>query len=224
MDVFSSFDDNVLSDHSDEIWDCIRSDDNSLIDLIHDNSGYELFTDFCLADFLIEKNLAKTIRFHAKAIPWFVSDVTPNDFSYTISTLKNHENKTLSQLGQRWSNYIDSGKFQILEANYFWTTGYEYKFLKKIDPKLHELLSESKLVIFKGDLNYRKLLGDVNWDPETSFKTALQGFGPTNVCSLRTVKADCICGVKNDVVENLSKTEPEWMETGKYGVIQFSKK
>lgn len=195
-----------------------------LLDLIHDNSGYELFTDFCLADFLIEKNVAKTIRFHAKAIPWFVSDVTPNDFSYTISTLKNHENKTLSQLGQRWSNFVDSGKFQLQEVNYFWTTGYEYKFLEKIDPKLHKLLSESKLTIFKGDLNYRKLLGDVNWDPETTFKTALQGFGPTNICSLRTVKADCICDVKKELVENLSKSEPNWMETGNYGVIQLSKK
>lgn len=193
-------------------------------DLIHDNSGYELFTDFCLADFLIEKKLAKKIRFHSKAIPWFVSDVTPSDFSYTIETLKNHENKTLAQLGEKWSNFVDSGKFQLIETNYFWTTGYEYKFLKKIDLNLHDFLSESKLIIFKGDLNYRKLLGDVNWDPETPFKIALQGFSPTNICSLRTVKADCICGVKREVVEKLSQTEPEWMETGNYGVIQFSKK
>lgn len=31
LDVFSTFDDNILSDHSDEIWDCISGVDNSLI-------------------------------------------------------------------------------------------------------------------------------------------------------------------------------------------------
>lgn len=31
LDVFNSLDDNILSDHSDEIWDCINNVDNSLI-------------------------------------------------------------------------------------------------------------------------------------------------------------------------------------------------
>lgn len=31
LDVFNSLDDNILSDHSDEIWDCINNVDNSLV-------------------------------------------------------------------------------------------------------------------------------------------------------------------------------------------------
>ena len=42
------------------------------------------------------------------------------------------------------------------------------------DPALYEELGEADLLIFKGDLNYRKLIGDLNWETTVTFKTALQ--------------------------------------------------
>lgn len=50
------------------------------------------------------------------------------------------------------------------------------------------------------------------------------GFKPTNICSLRTVKADLICELKNGVAEELAKTDAMWMETGQYAVIHFGPK
>lgn len=41
------------------------------------------------------------------------------------------------------------------------------------------------------------------------------------MCTLRTVKADLICELKDGVAEELQKLDPMWMETGQYGVIQF---
>ena len=46
--------------------------------------------------------------------------------------------------------------------------------MESSDPQLYEALKEANIVIFKGDLNYRKLVGDINWETTTTFKAALQ--------------------------------------------------
>ena len=179
-----------------------------------------------MADFIIEHKLADKIRFRVKAIPWFISDVLPADFKYTIDELKKSDVEVLRNAGTKWDNYVKSGKFVLLEpVDHFWTSPYEFYRMEKLDEPLYKSIGEAYLAIFKGDLNYRKLLGDINWDPTTHFRTALSGFEPTNLCSLRTVKADLICGLPPGKAEELfEKAGKNWMSTGKYGVIQFNEK
>ncbi|CAD7089490.1 unnamed protein product [Hermetia illucens] len=216
----------ILVDQSADVWECVSQDDTKdhPVTFIHDNSGFEIFTDFLLADFIIEQNLASKVRFHVKAIPWYISDVTPHDFHWTIDYLLGHQSETLRTLGSRWKKYLENGKFELCPVNFFWTSPFEFYKMAENDKKLYTELGESKLVIFKGDLNYRKLIGDYNWDRTESFETCLRGFRPSNVCTLRTIKADLICGLKEGVGEELDKSDPDWMVTGKYGVIQFALK
>ena len=82
-------------------------------------------------------------------------------------------------------------------------------------------LAKSQLIIFKGDLNHRKLLGDRNWPHTTSFNEALHGFAPAPLCSLRTIKADLVVGLKNEIVNDLNLKQKNWMVSGEYAVIQF---
>lgn len=89
------------------------------------------------------------------------------------------------------------------------------------DPELYKKLSENALIIFKGDLNYRKLVGDIYWDFTTPFKTALRGFLPTNLVSLRTIKADTIAGLQPGQAESVEKVDSDWLITGKYALIEF---
>lgn len=220
-------DDSVLVNQIEQTYECITSgnSNDNIIDIVNDNVGYELFTDLCLADFIIREKIAKTVRFHVKAMPWFISDVNVSDFNWTLKTLRSHPDENVSQLGQRCSDYLFSGKFVLIEpVHSFWTTGYEFDKMKEIDQHLYDLLSESHLIIFKGDLNYRKLLGDFNWKYTTPFQEALRNFRPSNLCSLRTIKADLICGLQSGEAENLFKHNENWMETGEYGVIQFAPK
>lgn len=77
-----------------------------------DNSAYELFTDLCLADFLITHGLAEVIVFHGKAIPWYVSDVTKLDFEHFLNRLeKECTSQALQCLGKRWNNYYRTGYY-----------------------------------------------------------------------------------------------------------------
>lgn len=97
---------------------------------------------------------------------------------------------------------------------------YTYNLMEEKDPELYNQLKQSNVVIFKGDLNYRKLVGDIHWDPTTLFKTALQGFLPTMLVAIRTNKAETITGLVQHEVEELNKKDAAWMTSGQYAVIQ----
>ena len=43
-------------------------------------------------------------------------------------------------------------------------------------------------VIFKGDANYRRMLGDRKWDIHTPLTAILHPWAPTNLIALRTLK------------------------------------
>lgn len=215
----------IVSDDTPAIWDHVRqAAPDAVIDIINDNSGYELFTDLCLADYIIEYRLAARVNFNVKAIPWYVSDVTPKDMAWTLETLKTHENPLLSAFGHRLQSRFDAGTLHLKEVDNFWTSPYEFHRMRDINPTLYQQLGESHLLIFKGDLNYRKLLGDFNFPYTTPFREALKGFHPTALCSLRTVKADLICGLAEGLSDKLDAKDDRWMVTGEYAVIQFTHK
>ncbi|KAG8247365.1 hypothetical protein J6590_062428 [Homalodisca vitripennis] len=93
--------------------------------------------------------------------------------------------------------------------------------MKEQDPHLYSILSESSIIIFKGDLNYRKLLGDINWKYDTPFHSSLRGFNPAPIVAIRTAKADLISGLDLYVVKVAQAKKKDWLLTGDFGVIQF---
>ncbi|CAK4030944.1 Hypothetical predicted protein [Lecanosticta acicola] len=225
------------------------------VDIVLDNAGFELFVDLVLAGYLLQADLATQIVLHPKNIPWFVSDVIPKDFGDLLNVLVNAKTfyespseeeqaqgvkpqalneadaESLQTLFQNWSQLYAEGKI-VLRPNVFWTEGGSYWRLPKTAPKLYEDLKESELVIFKGDLNYRKLTGDVMWDPTTPFPEALGPLGPgsgINVLALRTCKADVVVGLPKGEDERLRAVEGgggnsgarKWAWSGKWAVVSF---
>lgn len=111
-----------------------------------------------------------------------------------------------------------------LEAQYhpFWTTQHSFGRLHAAAPELYENLAAADLVVFKGDLNYRKLVYDGLWPKTTPFRKAI---GPLakpetglKTLALRTAKADVCVGLQHGVEEKLEKN---WAWTGKYGIISY---
>lgn len=224
------------------------------VDIVLDNAGFELFVDLILAGYLLSADLATIVVLHPKNIPWFVSDVIPNDFASLLGALaspqdfysslsedEKQQGKTpqplsekeveeLSFLFQRWSQFHANGQL-VIRPNRFWTEGGSYWRMPKTAPELFEDLKESELVIFKGDLNYRKLTGDAAWDPTTPFTEAIGPLGPSSglrVMALRTSKADVIVGLPPGKDEELRAMEGgggdtgcrKWAWSGKWAVIQ----
>ncbi|KAF5276998.1 hypothetical protein FQR65_LT16077 [Abscondita terminalis] len=214
---------NIISNQSSEIWSAVTDSNSPIIDIVLDNTGYELFTDLCLADFFITKKLAQKIRIYVKSIPWFVSDVTKSDFDWTLQELMKSDVSELNKLGKRWSKYVQDGIWVVVD-NKFFTLPIDYSYMAKEGVDLYKQFAEAKLVIFKGDLNYRKLFGEKNWNPRTSLEDGLQGFMPSKLAILRTIKCQLVCGLEAGIAEAISEKFPDWEESGNYGVIQFCDK
>lgn len=155
----------------------------SRVSIVLDNAGFELFVDLILAGYLLSEGLASEIVLHPKSIPWFVSDVVPKDFVDLLSALADpqafyaalsehdsgkspdlltdEEVTNMKFLFDNWSHLHSEGKL-ILRPSRFWTHAGSYWRMPHTAPEVLEDLKECELVIFKGDLNYRKLTGDVS--------------------------------------------------------------
>uniref|UniRef100_A0A6P4EVA7 Sugar phosphate phosphatase n=1 Tax=Drosophila rhopaloa TaxID=1041015 RepID=A0A6P4EVA7_DRORH len=219
----SEYDADLLADQSANIWeDLTEACEPIYVDIVCDNAGFELFTDLLLAEYIIESGLARRVRFHVKAIPWFISDVTHQDFNWMLNYFRKHEFKEFRAFGRRIHGYIRDRSFILCDKSYFWTSGYDCSQMKRMQPCLYVYISEAALVIFKGDLNYRKLLGDINYNSTDKFSDCLRGFQPTSVCALRAIKSDIYCGLPVCTVEWLTEDNPEWMISGEKAVIQVA--
>lgn len=224
------------------------------IDIILDNAGFELFVDLILAGYLLAAGLATQVVLHPKSIPWFVSDVLPADFAALLSALadpqgfysaperesnKSNAQQTLSEsevadlsfLFQHWSTLHAEGQL-IIRPNTFWTSANSFWHLPSSAPILYSDLQQSELVIFKGDLNYRKLTADAMWPTTTPFTTAIGPLGTSSgirTLALRTCKADTVVGLPEGEDERLKATEGgggvdgprKWAWSGKWAVVQF---
>ncbi|KAI1336343.1 DUF89-domain-containing protein [Xylariaceae sp. FL0016] len=226
------------------------------VDIVLDNAGFELYVDLILAGYLLSCGLATLVVLHPKSMPWFVSDVLPGDFAALLGALANpkpfyetpsedeklqdktppvlseKEAQDLGFLFQEWSRMHAEGQL-IMRPNAFWTHPGSFWRLPTTEKSLFDDLKSSELVIFKGDLNYRKLTGDAAWNPSTPFVEAIGPLGPgsgINVLALRTCKADVVVGLKPGEDEKLRAIEDgggdsgarKWAWSGRWAVVSFS--
>ena len=153
-------------------------------------------------------------------MPWFVSDVTRKDFNWTIEWMGKTDEPSLQHFHQKWSSFVKEGKW-IIEDHPFWSYPHSFHSMESVAVDLYKHLSQADLLLFKGDLNYRKLTGDLRWDYSEKFEKAVGQFRPAPLISLRTLKCDLVHDVPKEVVKKESEKYKEWMLFGTHAVIQF---
>lgn len=221
---------------------------NRRVDFVLDNAGFELFVDLVLAGYLLATGLATEIVLHPKSLPWFVSDVIPADFADLLSAMQDPKSfyatgvdgqaamplaksdvEDIEFVFEHWTSLHSEGQITI-RPNRFWTHAGSFWRMPKLAPELFADLQESSLVIFKGDLNYRKLVGDGAWDPTTSFVKAIGPLGSASglrVLALRTCKGDTVVGLPKGKDEELREKQGgdtrarKWAWSGKWAVVEM---
>jgi len=110
LEIVESLNQNIVVNDWEIVWDIVnkKMKENDNIHIVLDNAGYELFTDLCLAAFLVTIVPTTKITFHVKLYPWYVSDTTIHDFLWTLdymNRLNHHPNIQL--LSKTFKNLMD---------------------------------------------------------------------------------------------------------------------
>ncbi|GMF51752.1 unnamed protein product [Phytophthora fragariaefolia] len=187
------------------------------VQYINDNSGTELLLDLALADHLLGHGWCGKVTLNVKVNPMYVSDAMPAIVHEHIAEMQ-RETRTpeVQALGKRLAGYVQSEQL-VVRPDLFWN---RYTYYWEMPTELQTRLArEATLVIIKGDLNYRRLLGDRLWPPSTPVEGAVPYF-PAPFVSFRTLKSNPVVGIPDSIVAKLEKEDPNWRFNGKRGTIQ----
>lgn len=205
---------NLLVDDSSPLWDLLRTKACARLVLVADNAGTELLMDLALADYLLCQDLVEEVQVHVKPHPFFVSDALAEDVWAGLAALE-AAGGSGRELAERLRTQILRGDLQLRSHWYYGTSLFYFQ----LPDDLRELLTGADLVIAKGDVNYRRLLGDAHWPPPTPF-AQVTGYFPARLVTLRTLKAEIIVGLRPGDAERLRAEDPAWLVNGRRGVIQ----
>jgi hypothetical protein len=192
------------------------------VTIVLDNCGLELLHDLGLADALLA--LGAVVTLHAKRWPTFVSDAIVPDIMGHIEWLSGETCRlcpAAGALAARLGCALQQGTL-VLSSSAFWNSA---RPAWCMPPDLEEFFSSQDLAIFKGDANYRRLLGDLHWKPHSvPFSSIVGNYTPCPLLALRTAKAGLAVGISADGEQRAAKENPsDWLTCGKFGLIQFTR-
>lgn len=205
---------NLLVDDTEQVWEYLMRKPCRRLGIITDNAGTELLMDLALTNFMLSQGLAERVDLHLKPQPFFVSDAMPEDVEAGLDSLMVGGDAARA-LGERFRSHQ---KNQRLGLRTHWHSATNL-FYFQLPEDLRTQLASMDLVILKGDVNYRRLVGDLHWPPTTPFERATAYF-PAPLVALRTMKAELIVGLDEVEAERLWADDPEWMVNGRRGLIQ----
>lgn len=182
--------------------------------VVADNAGRELLADLVLIDHLLQHRQAASISLHVKPWPYYVSDATTADVVACLRRLAATAGSP-AQIAHRLHAAM-AAELVSLYTNDFYCAPWSFH---HSPAELASEFERASLTIFKGDLNYRRLVGDRDWNPTTPFP-AVTSYFPGTVAVLRTLKSDVVTGLDRATAAGLDATSEPWRTDGRHGLIQ----
>ncbi|WP_344005843.1 damage-control phosphatase ARMT1 family protein [Streptomyces thermocarboxydovorans] len=206
----------LLADDSERLWPLLGTSGTGTLCLVADNAGGELVPDLLLLDHLLTHGLIARAVLHVKPYPYYVSDATGTDVIDALRRLTG-AGGAAADSGRRLWSALGDGRL-VLRAHPFSCAPLPYA---EMPDDLRADFASATVTVVKGDLNYRRLVGDRLWPPTTPFAEVTDWF-PGPVAALRTLKSDVITGLSADTVAALDKAEPDgrWRTAGTHALIQ----
>jgi hypothetical protein len=204
----------LVADHTPEILTLLEGVTKP-IHLIADNAGRELLSDLVLIDDLLTNHPAVAINLHVKPSPYYVSDAVTADVAASLRRLAATPG-TAADISSRIRDAIRRGRVSI-STHWFYCAPLSFHHMPA-DLAAH--LTSASIVIVKGDLNYRRLVGDCAWKPTAPFADAVQYF-PAPVAALRTLKSDVVVGLNASTIRDLDNADRRWRTNGTRGLVQY---
>ncbi|MER7495588.1 damage-control phosphatase ARMT1 family protein [Streptomyces pharetrae] len=206
----------LVADDSETLWSLLPpSVAGGTLCLVADNAGRELVPDLLLIADLLDRGRIARALLHLKPHPYYVSDATTADVLDALRRLTAAPG-TAAAYGRRLWSAMTDGRL-TLRAHPF--SGGPLPYAEMPDD-LRAEFAAATLTVVKGDLNYRRLVGDRRWPPTTPFAD-LTAYFPGPVAALRTLKSEVICGLDAGTEAALTAAEGErWRTAGTHALIQ----
>ncbi|MFC8240251.1 damage-control phosphatase ARMT1 family protein [Streptomyces chartreusis] len=205
----------LVADDSDTLWSLLPPSGTATLALIADNAGRELVPDLLLIAHLLTQGRIARAVLHIKPYPYYVSDATHADVLDALRRLTSAPGAAATYGRTLWSALTD-GRLTV-RAHPFSGGPLPYA---EMPGDLREELGAATLTVLKGDLNYRRLVGDRLWPPTTPFADVTAYF-PGPVAALRTLKSDVITGLSARTEAALVAAEGQkWRTGGTHALIQ----
>jgi hypothetical protein len=205
----------LLSDDREAAARLLR-DGTGPVHVILDNAGTELTLDLVLVDTLLSM-LGVTVVLHTKVHPTFVSDATSVDLDAFMDERRYVPRSAPERaFFERLRGAFAAGKLRVA-SHWFWNGPDS---LWDLPSEVARDFAGARLVIVKGDANYRRTVGDAVW-PETTRFADVTAYFPAPLLALRTLKSDPIVGLAQGVASVLDATDPTWRVNGRRGVASL---
>lgn len=204
------------------------------VNYLVDNAGVEFFVDLLLGYCLLkDPNIRiNKVVYHVNVLPIFVSDVIGNDLEFTLKVIKDFISSSTTIEVSRKDCYLNAlasiekifkDGLAHIEPDFIWNMPTAYNNISRKKDIFMKNQDNVDLLIVKGDLNYRRLCGDMTW----SYKTKLEKLTKYIQCPtlvIRSFKSNLVIDYDRVKYHRHSEEDTDWKTGGKYGVIAFMKK
>lgn len=204
----------LVADDSTALWELLPPGGGATVAVVADNAGRELIPDLVLIDHLLQHRHAARVVLHLKPYPYYVSDATTADLLDCLRRLAEAPGEA-ARIGARLHRAMTTGALE-LRTHPFFCAPLPYD---RMPPDLRAEFASATLTVFKGDLNYRRLVGDHHWPATIPFTDRAAHF-PGPVAALRTLKSDVITGLDQPTLDTLEAAATPWRTTGTHALIQ----